>query len=407
MAESAPSVTPTVAPKPLTIVLTGGGSGGHIMPVLAVAAALKNQMPACRLIYVGQKGDKLGDLVRPGGVIDEVTSISGGKWRRYHGERWRQLLDIPTLLKNIRDVFRILLGTLQARRVLKKVKADGVFIKGGVPLGWAARICHVPYVTLDLDALPSLANRLIAKNAAAHAVAMPREAYPYPPDKTFYVGVPLAEQYQAVTEQQRAAYRAELKISADSQVILATGGGLGANGLNIRLAQQMPVILKQYPRAVLVHATGREHEAKMNKLYDELLEAQLRPHVIVRGFIEDMYRYTGAADMVIARAGATTLAELALQGKACIIVPNPVLTGGHQLKNADQLAAHGAIIVVPENDAGGEGLRQAIIELLGSPDERARLANTLRTFAQPDAADKLAKLLIKTFNKTINETSTQ
>ena len=402
------AATPTAAPKPLTIILTGGGSGGHITPILAVAKALKQQRPNCHIVYVALKGDKLGDLVTTGQGIDEVRLITGGKWRRYHGEGWRQIFDIATLAKNIRDFFRVLWGTLQSLRLLGKIKPDGVFIKGayvGVPIGWAARLRRIPYVTLDLDATPSLANRLIAKQAAAHAVGMPKELYSYPPDRTFFVGVPIAKEFTLVTPQQQAQFKSALKLDNFQQVILASGGGLGANRLNIMLANQLPAILAQYPDAALVHSVGRDHEEKMNDLYDKLLDSKQRQQVMVKGYIEDMYRYSGAADLVIGRAGATSLAELAAQGKACVIVPNPQLTGGHQLKNADQLAAHGAIKVVHESEQGGEELRQNILDLLGSETERVRLGTTLHSLAQPEAATRLAELLIQTFTPNNHATS--
>jgi len=386
----------------MTIVLTGGGSGGHILPVLAVARSLKHQQPNCRLVYVASKHDKLGDLVKPGGDIDEVKLISGGKWRRYHGEGWRQLLDLPTFIKNCRDFFRVILGTLQSLKLLGKLKPDGVFIKGayvGVPVGWAARWRHVPYVTLDLDALPSLANRLIAKHAAAHAVALPKEIYPYPADKTFYVGVPVAEKFSLVTAAQQATWRQELGLGDYEQVILAVGGGLGATRLNTTIAAQVPKLFGRYPKMALVHVVGRDHEADMQQQYDKTLSQSQRARVITKGFIDDLYRYTGAADLIVSRAGAGSLAEFAAQGKACVIVPNPLLSGGHQLKNAEQLAAHQAIRVVPETGtkADENSLSQAIVELLDNPSERTRLGTTLHTFAQPEAANHLASLLLETF----------
>lgn len=397
--EAMPSVLPPDA-KRLTIVLTGGGSGGHITPVLAVAAALKAQRPDCRLIYVGQKGDKLGDLVKPGGAIAEIKIISSGKWRRYHGAGWRQLFDIMTLAKNACDIFRVMWGTVQGYRLLGKVKADGVFIKGGVPLGWAARLRHIPYVTLDLDALPSLANRLIAKHATAHAVGLPKEVYSYPPDKTFYVGVPIADTFTLVTTAQQAQWRTQLQLDSLSPVILVIGGGLGADRLNLMVAQQVPALLKQYPAAAVVHVVGREHESKLNQQYNRDVTDRQRSQVIVKGFVDDVYRYSGAADVIISRAGATSLAEFAAQGKACIVVPNPQLTGGHQLKNADQLAAHGAIKVVHEDGspAAGDELLRVLTELINAPAERVHLGAALHTFAQPQAADKLAKLLLRTFS---------
>ncbi len=411
MVGTTPPATSTDASKPpLTIILTGGGSGGHIIPILAVAKSIKQQLPASHLIYVARKGDKLGDLVTVGDIFSDIKLINGGKWRRYHGEGWRQIFDFSTLALNVRDLFRVLQGTIQSWRLLGQTKPDGVFIKGayvGVPIGWAARLKRVPYVTLDLDALPSLANRIIAKHAAAHAVGMPKELYSYPSEKTFYVGIPIAETFTLVTPAQQAAFREELGLGEYEHIIVATGGGLGADRLNMVLAQQVPDLIKQYPKLALVHGVGRDHEVKMNQFYDDTIESSKRQQVIVRGFIENMYQYTGAADVVVGRAGATSLAELAAQGKATIVVPNPFLTGGHQLKNADQLAAHGAIKVIHESEHSGEELKQSLIELINSEAERMRLGATLHNFAHPEAADHLAQLLIKTFNQKDHETQAQ
>ncbi len=386
--------------------MTGGGSGGHITPVLAVARALKRKQPDVKIVYVAKKGDKLSDdVVVHDKNIDEVKFISGGKWRRYHGEGWRQLFDIATLAKNVRDFFRLLIGTLQSLHLLHRLKPDGVFIKGayvGVPIGWAARFYHIPYVTLDLDALPSLANRLIAKHAAAHAVGMPKGLYSYPQNKTFFVGVPIREDFSLVTPEQRVSFRTELGLSSYDQVILATGGGLGAVRLNQAIAEQMPQLLKLYPRLALIHIVGHDHEQVMQKTYQTLLNQSQLSHIIVKGFINDVYRFSGAADVIISRAGATSLAEFSAQAKACIIVPNPLLTGGHQLKNAEQLAAHGAIKVVNEADIEEDSnvLLSAIKELLESSERRVALGRALHAFAPPDAAENVADLLIKTFNRS-------
>lgn len=334
--------------------------------------------------------------------------INGGKWRRYHGEGWRQFFDVATLAKNTRDFFRLVIGTLQSVYLLRRLKPDGVFIKGayvGVPVGWAASWRHVPYVTLDLDAMPSLANRLIAKRAAAHGVALPKETYPYPPDKTYHVGVPIADDFKLVSPKLQADYKKALGLDAYRHVILVIGGGLGAERLNTAVAQLMPELLERYPDAAVIHGVGRDHEKKMSRAYDESVPAKDRSRIIVKGFMEDMYRYSGAADVIISRAGAASLAEFAAQAKACIIVPNPLLTGGHQLKNADQLAAHQAIRVVHEGELGDKehGLFVALCELLESPQQRTQLGTTLHSFARSDAAKNLARILLQIFTKKRNE----
>jgi len=135
----------------MTIVVTGGGSGGHITPLLAVAHELKQSRPEVRIVYVGQRGDRLGDIPAQDKNIDASYMVRAGKFRRYHGEGLKQLLDIPTMLKNIRDAFYVLIGIWQCFWLLGKLGPDAVFIKGGfvgVPVGIAAALRRIPRTTL-------------------------------------------------------------------------------------------------------------------------------------------------------------------------------------------------------------------------------------------------------------------
>src|SRR3989344_909016 len=162
----------------MVIILTGGGSGGHITPILALADELKKQKPDARVIYTGQIGDSLGDIVRIHPSVDEVYGVRAGKFRRYHGQGLMQVLDIPTLYKNIRDSFYVMIGFVQSWFLLGRLKPSVIFVRGGyvgVPVGLAAARRKIPYITHDSDAIASLANRIISKRAAAHAVALPKD----------------------------------------------------------------------------------------------------------------------------------------------------------------------------------------------------------------------------------------
>lgn len=171
--------------------MTGGGSGGHITPILAVAHELKKLAPDTHIIYIGQQGDTFGTVVAEHELIDEVHTIAAGKFRRYHSEGLKQLLDLKTMWLNLRDGFRVVKGLVQSYRLLGDLKPDMVFCKGGfvgVPVGLSAALRHIPYVTHDSDAIPGLANRVIAKWAALHAVALDPSLYPYPVERTVNVG---------------------------------------------------------------------------------------------------------------------------------------------------------------------------------------------------------------------------
>jgi UDP-N-acetylglucosamine--N-acetylmuramyl-(pentapeptide) pyrophosphoryl-undecaprenol N-acetylglucosamine transferase len=382
-----------------TVALTGGGSGGHITPVLAVAAEIKRRRPGTRLVYIGQRGDKLGDIPAQYPAIDEVFMVRAGKFRRYHGEGLKQLLDIPTWLKNIRDTGYVLVGIYQSWRLLRRLRPRVIFIKGGfvgVPVGLAAAWLHIPYITHDSDALPGLANRIIGRWARKHAVALPPPTYKYPPDKTVMTGIPLQADFQPVTPKLKQAYRTKLKLPTKAKVILIIGGGLGAQRVNQAVANAVPHLLREFTDLYVVQAAGRANEADLQALYAEKLSPAEQGRLQVHGFIKDVYRYSGAADVIVTRAGATNLAEFALQGKACIVVPNPVLTGGHQLANARYLADQQAAVVIDETELAADPNRLArqVSGLLRNSDHQRRLSARLAKFAKPQATAELARLIL-------------
>ena len=265
-----------------------------------------------------------------------------------------------------------------------------------LPVGLAAAFLHIPYITHDSDAIPGLTNRIISRWARLHAVSLPKEIYKYPANKTVTVGVPIGKHFLPVTKSSQASYKEELGLGNYKQVIFITGGGLGAQRLNEVVAQVMPELLKNYPDLVAVHAVGRDHKQSMRHLYDKNLATADMPRVIIKGFIDDLYRYSGAADVIITRAGATNLAEFAAQSKACVIVPNPQLTGGHQVKNAQALAAHKAAIIIQEQQLirYPETLSDTISRLLDHPSDRQQLGHRLSQFAYLNATEHLAQLIL-------------
>jgi UDP-N-acetylglucosamine--N-acetylmuramyl-(pentapeptide) pyrophosphoryl-undecaprenol N-acetylglucosamine transferase len=393
----------------MRILVTGGGSGGHITPILAVAHELKKLDPKIEIVYVGQTGDSLGDIPAEDKNIDRIYTVRAGKLRRYHGEGWRQLLDVVTLYKNLRDAIWVLVGIWQSFRLLGKVRPDVVFIKGGfvgVPVGLAAAIRRQPYVTHDSDALPGLANRMIAPWAKLHAVALPKEVYSYPANKTITVGVPIAHHFHPLTVAQVASVRRQLHLSEAGRVLLVTGGGLGAQRLNDAVMTCVPELLARYPDLWIVHIAGRQLEASVRQQYKQQLTPGQTHRVIVKGFITNLYQYSGAADVIVTRAGGTAMAEFSAQAKATVVVPNPLLAGGHQLKNATVLADRKAVRLVSETHLQHDhlALMPALTELFDSPAKASALGKKLATLARPNAAHLLAVLLLEVARGAAAET---
>jgi UDP-N-acetylglucosamine--N-acetylmuramyl-(pentapeptide) pyrophosphoryl-undecaprenol N-acetylglucosamine transferase len=382
----------------MTILLTGGGSGGHITPLFAVARELKLIDPNIKLVGVCEKNAKFLHLFEEEPTIDEVYQVRAGKYRRYSGlSRLQRLLDMPTFARNVRDVGRVVKGYAEARKMLKTLKPDGILIKGGfvgVPVGLAAAHLGIPFITHDSDSTPGLANRLIAKWAKLHATGMPVEFYSYPEGSMVYTGVPINADFKHLDEAAILGYRADLGIKECKQVVSIIGGSQGGSQLNEDIAAIAGRLMQQHHDLGFVHIVGPAHVAEMQRAYkEELLADELR-HVVIQGFVPDVFRYTGAADVVVSRASATVVAELAVQGKATVLVPGQ-LADDHQVANARHLSESNVAMHVAYGDR--EGLYVAIDELLRAPAKRGQMATNISAMAKPHAAKELAELLVSTF----------
>lgn len=375
----------------MKVLLTGGGTAGHITPILAVAHELKRLQPDLELIYVGERHSKFVQLTSGHSAIDSVCTVYAGKLRRYHGESWlARLTDLKTIYLNLRDIIFVLIGIVQAWRLLGRLKPDAVFLKGGyvgVPVGLAAAARHIPIVTHDSDALRGLANRLVTRWASVHATALPAKYYPYPAEKVKHVGVLVEHNYQPVTPQIQAEYKTQLGLSPDAPLLLVTGGSSGAEQINKALVSFIDKLLGRRPILRVVHQVGQGKAG----VYGDYTHERLQ----ITEFMKPMYVFTGAADLIVTRAGANAMAEFGVQQKACIVVPSPHLTGGHQLKNAALLKEQGAALVVQEADLDDpeNGLLAAIEQLLDDDAQRQQLASRLSQTTLPNAAKELAQIL--------------
>jgi len=378
----------------MKIVAAGGGSGGHVTPVVAVLRELKRHDADLKAYFVTDRGysQQAAAFMAKAPFEVRVKRIFSGKWRRYHAVSWwRQLIDIPTMLKNLRDIFLFGLGLLQSLWFLRRVKPDVVFGKGGfvcLPVGLAAKVLRIPLVIHDSDIHPGLTNRILARYATVIATGAPTKFYPYPAERTHYVGIPVDRSYRVVTARQQQACKAALGLPDTKRpLIVVTGGGLGARNLNRVVVSIAGQLLEH---AAILHVTGQAN-------YEEVLaDAPDRPDYIVKAFLPEGFAIAfGAADIVITRAGATTMLELAASGKPVVIVPSPYLPGAHQIKNAAMYEQTGAAIVCDEAELimNPLKLKHVLLDLLANSKKRAALSTTLHKFAKPDAAIDTAALI--------------
>jgi UDP-N-acetylglucosamine--N-acetylmuramyl-(pentapeptide) pyrophosphoryl-undecaprenol N-acetylglucosamine transferase len=320
-----------------------------------------------------------------------VHTIVAGKFRRYYHLTVLQQLTWPSLVfQNIGDAFKVVVGFIQSFFKLLVWRPDVVFTKGGyvcLPVGLAAHLLRIPLVIHDSDAHPGLTNRVLSKWATAIGTGAPLEYYPYPASKTAYVGIPIATEFHPFTTAEQIAAKKEWGVVADRPLIVITGGGLGATRINNVVAESLKS-LQRIGSVVLVAGAGQ---------YDEL-RSLLPPdseHFQLYPFVTNMHSLLGAADVVVTRAGATTILELAALEKPTILIPNGKLTGGHQLKNAAVYEEARAVSVLNEDalDVQPALLAKEIDRLLSHPTETKAMAQRFGAFSKPDAAKDMAQMI--------------
>lgn len=375
--------------------LIGGGSGGHITPLLAVAREIKHIDHKAELISVCEKGSRFASLYHDSKDIDKSYQITAGKYRRYAGQsRLQKLLDVETIALNFRDLFRLTKGYFEASRLLKKERPDAILIKGGfvaVPLGLAAARRKIPFITHDSDSSPGLANRIISRWAVMHATGMPAELYNYPAESTVYTGIPISESFSKVSASDKKKFRQTVGLDGAKTVVTVIGGSQGGMQLNEDMVKAVTGLMSELDDLGVLHIAGDSHSAGVRSAYRKLLDKKQMDKVIVKGFVNNPAAYTGAADIIVSRASATAVAELAAQKKAVIVVPGN-LADAHQHKNAEYLESKGAAMFV----AGGDlpSLKSSLAELIADPGLCGKLAANLHELAKPSAANELAALVV-------------
>ena len=386
----------------MKILAVGGGSGGHVTPIAAVLKALQKEHELaefevwCDKSFYEQTVDKIA-TVDPKII---VRTINSGKLRRYHTlPLWRQLLRLRTIvIPNIIDGIKIGTGIMQSYVRLRKDRPDVIFCKGGfvcLPVGIAAKWLAIPVVLHDSDVHPGLTNRILSRSATFIATGAPLENYSYPMEKARYVGVPTDVQFSPVTPHEVDEAKKSIGFSAKRPLIVITGGGLGSQVMNTAVLSVIDELLEVCD--VLLIAGSKNYDSIKHELNSrDTAKFQMKPFVGA-----EMIDTLKAADIVVARAGATTLLELAGLEKPTIIIPNPYLTGGHQIKNAQMYEKVGAAVVVDEIRMKAEphALLDTINALVLNKKEMKKLAEAIHQFAKPQAARDTARLIVEAADK--------
>jgi UDP-N-acetylglucosamine--N-acetylmuramyl-(pentapeptide) pyrophosphoryl-undecaprenol N-acetylglucosamine transferase len=382
----------------MRVLMAGGGSGGHVTPLRAIVQSLRTaNMGAVEISVISDRAfygqTKFLFKDTPDVTLKKIYS---GKFRRYNSKSllWH-LTHWPTVFKNLRDIILIALGIAQSIVHFIFNKPDVVFCKGGyvcVPVGIAARIFRVPLIIHDSDTHPGLTNRFLSRWAVKIGTGMPAKYYQYPADKMVYSGIPVQKDFKPTSQKDQESARRKLNLAPTRPTVLVTGGGTGAKELNNALSYVAQELIEQGWQIILV--TGKGKAAQVAKRRASL-KADLQKAWLIEEFAE-MLPLVNAADVIITRAGATAMQEFANAQKAVIVVPNPYLTGGHQLKNAAMFKENDAALVLQEIDVKEkpELLVQTLNALLEDTKRADVLAQNLyKKFAKPHAADEIAAIV--------------
>lgn len=404
----------------MKVLVVGGGSGGHITPAVAVIRELLELRPRTKVEFWTDKkyyknvvnitteiGVSWGDENKSGSAKNpyiRVRKVMSGKFRRYNWSFKEYFENFGTTLTeiiwgNIKGFIGFSFGVVQSffRLLSKKNRPDVIFLKGGfvgLPVGISAKLLKIPYVVHESDAVPGLANRLLMRRAAVVAMGMPIETEA---KNQVFVGVPIAAEFKKVSKTKQEELKKTFGFDTNKPLVVVTGGSQGSEHINDAMREVLPEMLK-FASVGLV--AGRAHYEEMVDLkkYEEWDKAKLKSNFRLWNFSPVMNEVMGAADVVVSRAGATTIAELAALSKAVVLVPFEKLPGGHQVKNAERLEKEGAAIVVRDDKMvkKPELLLEAAQKLVRSPKQRAGLAKSLNKMAKLGAAKEIAEILIKT-----------
>jgi len=358
----------------MRVVITGGGTGGHLFPALAVRAALAARRPEAQVLFVGASGGVESTLLpRLGHAFRglEVRQVTGKGWRG----QVVALLRLPSAVR-------------QASRLLRECGAQVVLGVGGYasfPTVLAARILRLPSVIHEQNAYPGLANRWLGKMASAVAVSFQAAAAFFPAGRVTLTGNPVRPE---IRPGNAAESRRRFLLSTERFTVLIFGGSQGAHRINVGSAEALPRLAGQRGHIQFLHGTGEPDLAQVRQAYEEG-GFQAR----VEAFFQDMAMAYAAADFVIARAGAGTIFELAAVGKPALLVPYPYAANDHQRLNAEVMVRAGAAWTLPDAYCDGQRIAASVQAALEKPELLARMGEQARSLARPDAAERIVDLL--------------
>ncbi|MDC7994427.1 undecaprenyldiphospho-muramoylpentapeptide beta-N-acetylglucosaminyltransferase [Altibacter sp. HG106] len=362
--------------RPYRFIISGGGTGGHIYPAIAIADALKARFPESDIQFVGAQDRMEMEKVPQAGYPIEGLWISG--------------IQRKLSARNLLFPFKLIASLLKSKRILKKFKPDVAIGTGGyasAPLLKVASGNGIPSLIQEQNGYAGVTNKWLSKNVQTICVAYDGMHRFFPSEKVVLTGNPVRKDLLSVANKRTEAL-SFFGLDSTKKTVLVLGGSLGAKKINELIDAHLEVFKEQ----------GLQLVWQCGKLYEETYGNKGRHGVQVHAFLNRMDLAYAAADIIISRAGALSVSELCLVGKPVIFIPSPNVAEDHQTKNAEALASKDAAIVLPEAEAHAN-FKHQLLELINTEGRSQALGRNIKSLAKPEATqhivDEIVKLLPK------------
>jgi UDP-N-acetylglucosamine--N-acetylmuramyl-(pentapeptide) pyrophosphoryl-undecaprenol N-acetylglucosamine transferase len=362
--------------KPYQLIISGGGTGGHIFPAIAIADKFREKYPDANILFIGAKGKMEMNRVPKAGYKIEGLWISG--------------LHRRLTLQNVLFPLKVIVSYMVARSLIKKIRPDAVVGTGGFasgPIMMAATNAGVPALIQEQNSYAGLANKKVAKKANKICVAYEGMEKFFPADKIILTGNPVRQDISGQLPDKEAAAD-HWGLSTERPVVLILGGSLGARTINDSVLESIALWIEEGIQ--VIWQTGRFYFGEMNSKAAQYINKG----IVITEFIDDMKLAYSAADLIVSRAGALSVSEHCLVKKPVIYVPSPNVAEDHQRKNAKALVKKEAALMISDKEARLK-LGGAVMDLLKDPEKQKALSENIGKLAKPSATEDIVKEIEK------------
>lgn len=366
----------------MRVIFTCGGTAGHINPALALARYFQERRPGTEVLFVGAAGDSM-----------EATLVprAGYPLKQVNINSFRRRLDPAGLRHNVKALKNLAVSRRQAAAILDEFRPDLVVGTGGFasyPVTREAARRRIPTAVHESNAVPGLTTRRLAKHVDRLLLGLwdPEVKYPHP-ERVVVTGTPVRPDFFART---RREARQALGLDDDKPLVMSCWGSLGAVEMNRQMVEFLALCAGNGCPFRVIHASGKwYYQDVLDGLKGKDVELAEHPELEVREYIYDMALVMAAADVVLCRAGASTISELTALAKPAVLVPSPNVVGDHQTKNAALLERGGGAVLLPEGECTPQRLYDTVERLLGDPERRRAMGTALSKLSSPDAAQRI------------------